>query len=115
MKTRALTLLITLLLVFSNIGMAQITDPLSIGKSPQLKTDIVGSYPQTIMEYNWMVEMWMLLQTSYISYNAQGDPTEIRVVGMKEEYRTLFTYNSDHFETESLRPVSYTHLRAHET
>ncbi len=102
MKTPTLSLIIVLLFVFSNISMAQVSDPNSFKKTPQLKTDLVGSYPQEVLEYNWLAESWVLSHTSYIKYTSFGEPSETRVVRTYEETKTLNTYNSDQNIIESL-------------
>jgi hypothetical protein len=82
--------------------MAQVSDPNSFKKTPQLKTDLVESYPQEVLEYYWLAEAWFLYQTSYITYTSFGEPSETRVVGNEGDVKTFNTYNSDHNIIESL-------------
>ncbi len=102
MRTLYFSLAIILSLFISSLGMAQVPDILSVGKSPQLKTNIVGCYPQEVWEYNWMVEFWMLYQTKNITYTSFGKPSEIKIVGSAGDSRTLYTYNTDHLLTQAL-------------
>ncbi len=102
MKTRNLTLVIILLLVFSKLTMAQVPDPMALVDSPKLKTDLVGSYPQVVQEYNWVAEFWLIYQTTYITYTSFGEPSEEKMIGTNGDSRFLYTYNSDHNQTEVL-------------
>lgn len=91
-----------LTILVSGFGFAQEPGVKSIIKTPELKTDVIGSYPQEVWEYNWTVEFWMVFQTKYITYASFGEPIEIKVVGMGGESKTLFSYDSDQRLTSTL-------------
>ena len=100
MKTIRLILTAIILLTTINIIMAQAPGQGHLNQKSKLKTDVIGSYPQEVLEYYWLAEAWTLSQTSYIKYNSVGEPTEVRYVGNGEELRSLYTYNADHNVTE---------------
>jgi len=102
MKTRILTLSALILLGFSNQGFTQAPAGLPENLRAGLKTDIVGSYPQEIWEYNWVVEYWMVFQKKYISYTSFGEPSEITVIGLGGESRTLYSYNNQGLLVQTL-------------
>ncbi len=102
MKTRTFHLIIILIFAFSNVSRAQISDPNRLSEPHQLKTDLVGTYPQEVLAYSWYADFWFLYETSYITYTSFGEASEIRIVSEEGESRTLNTYNSDQNITESL-------------
>lgn len=65
----------------------------------QLKTGVVGSYPQHAEEFNWTTD-WVAYRTIDINYNSNGDPTVIEYNQAGKRTRDLFSYNSQHQATE---------------
>ena len=65
----------------------------------QLKSGVVGSYPQHIEEFSWTTS-WVPYRTIDIQYNANGDPTVIEYNQGGSRTRDLFSYNSRHETTE---------------
>ncbi len=70
----------------------------------QLKSGVVGSYPQHTDEYNWGVD-WAIYQTIETSYNTNGDPLSIEYNQGGVRKKNLYTYNNQHLQTEELIQV----------
>ena len=94
--------IIVLIFISAQIVRSQVIIPDGFDKTEKLKTNVVGSYPTEIWEYNWIVEYWSPLQKQYISYTGFGEPSEIIVVGLDGETRSVFTYGSNQMMTEKL-------------
>jgi hypothetical protein len=86
----------------AQLSYSQVTIPDDLTNTGKLKTNVVGSYPTEIWEYNWIVEYWSPYQKQYISYTSFGEPSEILVVGLGGETRSLFTYGSNQMLTEKV-------------
>ena len=85
--------LIFLALIASTQAQVYNTDFFS--KASELKTNVVGSYPTEVWEYQWLVEYWKVFQKKNISYSSFGEPTDITVIGEDGDSYSQFTYNSE--------------------
>lgn len=103
MKYRTL-LSVAILIALSASSFAQI-DPLTKSLStPKLKTDLEGTYPQHIVQYNWD-EAWTPFGTVDITYQANGSPKTIQKADPSGQTLETYTYNAMGQETEMLTQV----------
>lgn len=89
-------------------GMAQEKHPSAIHDKTatrnviNLKSGLVGSYPQHIVEYQWVTD-WVLSKTTEISYTGIGEPSTIEVEQADgTKIRDRYTYDSQNRQTENL-------------
>lgn len=67
----------------------------------QLKSGIVGSFPRHTEEFNWD-NAWVPFQTIETSYTSFGEPAAIEYNQGGTRTRSLYSYDSEHRETEAL-------------
>lgn len=99
-----LTSLLGLLAILTMNLSAQI-DSLSVFSSKaKLKTDLVDTYPQHILEYSWndISESWSPYSTVDITYTSSGMPASIELADPSGKSLDLFTYDNHGQEIERI-------------
>lgn len=104
MKKIGITLAVSAILLSANVLAQENYMPFLLKESlkrnaAQLKSGIVGSYPQHTEEFNWATD-WVAYRTIETSYETFGEPKAIEYNQNGNRTRDLYSYNGDNKVTE---------------